>query len=106
MATRLFQGDILFVVAYSPNGKFIVSGSSEESIHECNAQLLISLHHLYMIDGWFSTPNDGIFGWVALWNRHLDWFPYDSLIISPNHICQANVDSSLFGESWISCWNC
>ena len=92
-------------IAYSPDGKYIVSGSDDKSIKLWNIQTLVLLHSLSMIDGWIQASNNLVFGWVAPWNRPFHWFPSNSLIISPHGICQTNIDCSLFGESWMSCWN-
>ena len=102
-----FQGHTSSVisVAYSPDGKQILSGSDDKSIKVWDMQSLTSLHSLCLVDGWIQASNNVIFGWIAPWNRDLLWFPFHSMIISSYGILQPNVDSSLFGESWISCWN-
>ncbi|KAG9312565.1 WD40-repeat-containing domain protein [Chiua virens] len=101
-----FQGHLEQVssVAYSPDGAYIVSGS-----HDCSVKLWkvesSFLDDFYVDDGWIQSSNGLCFGWLAPWNRHSDFhLPNSSLIISSTSIFQFDVDRSLFGDSWITCW--
>ncbi|KAN0086005.1 hypothetical protein V8E55_007139 [Tylopilus felleus] len=101
-----FQGhtDLVLSVAYSPDGSHIVTASSDLSIKVWRTQNLVFFHDLSFNSHWILSSNGALFGWIAPWN--IDFYlPIHSLIISSNRIYQADVDISLFGESWISCWH-
>ena len=101
-----FQGhaDSVTSVAYSPNGIHIISGSHDHSVKVWRVQELISFDDLFMKDGWIQSFNGACFGWITLWNRHTIYLPIFSLVISSENIYQADVDNSLFGDSWVTCW--
>jgi WD40 repeat protein len=102
-----FQGhtDYVSSVAYSPDGTHIVTGSRDNSIKVWRAQKLVSFGDLYEENSWIQSSNDTYFGWIAPWNRTTFHLPCHSLVIFSDRIVQLDIDSSLFGESWNSCWN-
>ncbi|KAN0085996.1 Quinonprotein alcohol dehydrogenase-like superfamily [Tylopilus felleus] len=101
-----FQGHTYSVssVAYSPAGSHIVTVSSDLSIKMWRTQNLVFFDALSFDKHWVLSSNGALFGWIAPWNIN-SYLPIHSLIISSNRIYQADVDISLFGESWISCWH-
>jgi len=102
-----FQGhtDYVTSVAYSPDGTHIVSGSYDCSVKVWKAQELVSFGDFCEKISWIQSFDGTCFGWMAPWNRNAFHLPIHSLVISSDRISQVDIDYSLFGESWISCWS-
>ena len=102
-----FQGHTRPVtsVAYSPDGTYVVTGSRDFSIKVWKAQELVPPSDLCEKNSWIQSSDGTCFGWMAPWNRNTFHFPMHSLVISSERISQVDIDRSLFGESWTSCWS-
>ncbi|KAF8132077.1 hypothetical protein EV363DRAFT_1583662 [Boletus edulis] len=103
-----FQGhtNVVTSVAYSPDGDYIVSGSFDGAIKVWKVQEFTSLGDICVENSWIQSSNGACFGWIAPWGRNSFHLPIHSLVIASNKTHQVqDVDISLFGESWTSCWN-
>ena len=87
----LFQrhSDSVTLVAYSPDGRFIVSDSNTRSIMVWKMQALFYFPHLFISDDLAQSSKIMDSDWVASWN---------------SSVSQVDIDGSLLGESWVSCW--
>ena len=91
-------------VAYSPDGSHIVSGSCNHLIKVWKTKELFSIGNLYEDGGWILSSNGLCYGRIPFWSLSSFAFPVHSLVISSNGTYQHDIDYSLFGESWVSCW--
>ncbi|KAF8548063.1 hypothetical protein OG21DRAFT_1607113 [Imleria badia] len=101
-----FEGhiDLVYSVAYSPDGRHIVSGSSDKSIKVWKVESLFAYHALCEEDGWIQSFDGAYFQWIPPWNRASFCLPTHSLVISSDKVHQVDVDNFVFGETWVSCW--
>ena len=103
-----FQGHTEWVnsIAFLPDGNHIVSGSDDGFIKVWRVDGLSLFNNWHEENGWIQSSDSLLFGWIAPWNRSNFHLPIShSLVISPDGTFQPDVDHSLFGESWISCWH-
>ena len=101
-----FQGHTSHVtsVVYSPDGDHIISGSYDNSIKVWKTRELFSLGDIAEQGGWILSANGACYGWIPPWSLSSFALPVHSLVISQYSIHQHDMDYSLFGESWASCW--
>ena len=96
--------DFIWSVAFSPDGRHIVSCSSDRTIKIWKTDSLLSFGYgLYYKDGWLQSSDSSCFGWITPWSHPALCLPCHSLVISDSTY-QLDVDLSLYGESWVSCW--
>ena len=91
-------------VAYSPDGKYIVSGSQDKSVKVWRVQDLFFYGSLHVKDGWVQSSDGSCFGWIVPWLRSDFYLPAHSLVVFSDHTYQIDTDTSLVGASWVSCW--
>ena len=102
-----FQGHTFSVssVAYSPDRTHIVSGSDDCSVKVWKVQDLVSFGDLCEKNSWIQSSDGTCFGWMAPWNSNSFHLPIQCLVISSDRNYQVDIDYSLFGDSWTSCWS-
>ncbi|KAJ7660607.1 WD40-repeat-containing domain protein [Mycena rosella] len=100
-------------IAFSPNGKLIVSGSNDNTVRIWDASTGIASIHLQSSqspshwnidnDGWISCiPSERLL-WLPTHHRPGLWSPYNTLVIG-RHQTKLSFDNFVHGTNWSKCW--
>ncbi|KAG6377914.1 WD40-repeat-containing domain protein [Boletus reticuloceps] len=92
-------------VAYSSDGRYIVSGSEDCSIKVWESQALDSVREIcYQENGWIELSDGACLCWIPSWARSSFSLPLHTLVLSSNETYKLDFGNFLHGESWASCW--
>ncbi|OCH83941.1 hypothetical protein OBBRIDRAFT_799491 [Obba rivulosa] len=91
-------------VAFSPDGKHIVSGSSDYSIRICNPEDHLSDQGVPDNDGWVMGKQGELLFWVPAPHR-LSFHSLQTVKVIGSNETQVDYSNVLWGKDWTRCWD-